>query len=107
MLVCASDCGVHRYIPFDQARTIRVLLEALLRSVPDSVVSHAFMPLPHRLPRPEGIGQITPWDSAPVSVDDAFNHQSGISERATLLSSRAWHQIGDQSPLIIREELES
>lgn len=103
--MCSGDRGVDRHVPIDQLGPVGVLMETTLDEIPGAVIGQALMPLPDGLPRPEQLGQITPGDPAPVSVDDRFDHQPGVRERTPLLPCRARHDIRDQSPLIIREKL--
>lgn len=89
MLMRASDRRVHRQRSIDQP-PLRVRLRGERRQhlVPGALDSHPVMPGPHRLPRPERLGKITPRDHAPIAVDDPSNHQPRIRELPARTSRR-------------------
>ena len=98
------DRGVHRQRPVDQARRISSCRQLTQHAVPGPVGRHSVMPRPHRVPRPEHLGQITLRDPGPVPVDGPLHHEPGVRERPTLAPRRTRRHFLDQRPLSIRQD---
>src|SRR5690606_23373202 len=75
--------------------------------VPRPIAAEASVTLPHRLPRPEALGQIAPGDPAAVAIDDALHHGAVIGERPATPAPGRRHQRSDQLPLRIGQQLSS
>ena len=109
LLVVARSLRAHAAL-VEQLRARRIEREylAVVNGVPvaggtvDAPVGrHPVMPRPHRLPRPEHLGQITPGDPRSIPVHDPLHHQPGIRERPTLAPGRTRQHLLDQRPLSI------
>jgi hypothetical protein len=60
VLMRPHDRGIDRHRPIDPASSIGLGLDHSQQHVPGPVGSETMMPLPHRLPRAEPLGKITP-----------------------------------------------
>lgn len=98
MLVHPHDRGVHRHRPVQLTGRVRPHLKVSEQFVPGAISGEPMMPLPHRLPRPEPLGQVTPRDPSPQPIDDPFDHLTVIAKRPATLTVRGRQQPFDPGP---------
>lgn len=88
MLVSAVDGGVDAHRPVQVTGRVSIGQQSGVDPIPGPVGAEPFVPIPHRLPRIEVLGQITPGNSGPEPVDDPFDDLAVIAERASPLAFR-------------------
>ena len=88
--------------PVDPAFSIGIGLDGPQDPLPRAVRRPPAMPVVHCLPPPEPCWQITPWDTGPLSAQNAVDHPARAAP--TPASSHVLRQVRLQpSPLLIRQ----
>jgi hypothetical protein len=74
VLMRPHDRGIDRHRPIDPASSVGLGLDHSQQHVPGPVGSETMMPLPHRLPRAEPLGKITPRHPGAITENDPLDH---------------------------------
>lgn len=80
VLVGTVDRRVHRHDPVNVPDSVGMGQRCGEHLVPGPIADIAAMAFPHRLPRAELIGEVSPGDARAVSVDDAFDSPATVAE---------------------------
>lgn len=103
MLVSTADRRVNRHVPVNITYGIGLGEDVREYAVPGAVGCVAAMPLPDGLPRAIPVREITPRDSGPVTVDDAFYDAAVVTEGTAFTAFVRWQEWFNSFPLRIRE----
>ena len=92
MLVSTADRRVNRHVPVNITYGIGLGEDVREYAVPGAVGCVAAMPLPDGLPRAIPVREITPRDSGPVTVDDAFYDAAVVTEGTAFTAFVRWQE---------------
>ena len=103
VLMRPGDRGVDADVPVDLASGISLGRHSDQQPVPPAVRGESMMPLPHCLPWPEPLGQITPPHARPIPEHDPLDHLPMITKPAATSKRRHRHRRLDPSPGLIAD----